>query len=201
MIPALGSLHTGRLVLTTVDPLQAVAQPTIVGLLTELGLVGPRRDAAASFDAGPALGALVGFTGCAVQFDGAGAPEATHGPWLHVPPATMEPRLRWGRNTRPPRCPTCSAALHAWRAHPPAPEPGADDPRGLCCDADPPLRCDTCGSAQPTHRWRWGRHAGAGRSFVLIEEVFPGEARPLSALLQALEQLGAGTWDYFYVQD
>jgi hypothetical protein len=201
MIPALGSLHTGRLVLAPLDPLQAADQATTYALLREIGLAGPGRGDGAGFAAGPALGALIGFTGCAVQFAHAAA--AASGPWLRLPPPNAAPRLLWGRNSRPPRCPDCAAALRPWRerltASPEGLGPGNQP--GLCCDARTELHCDACGSANPTYRWRWGQHAGAGRSFVLIEEVFPGEARPLPALMQALAGLGAGPWTFFYVQD
>jgi hypothetical protein len=197
MIPALGSLHTGRLVLTPVDPLQVVDQTTIVTALRELGLAGPALDDdPARFAAGPALGAVVAFTGCAVRFDDT---DAAAGPWLRVPPSSASPRLLWGRNSRPPRCPECAAPLRAWREQL-SPAASRDLP-GSGCDAGVALRCEACGAAPPAHRWRWGRHAGAGRGFVLIEEVFPGEARPLPPLMQTLAALGAGPWDFFYVQD
>jgi hypothetical protein len=200
MLSALGSLHTGRLVLTTVDPLQAADQAMTKALLGEIGLAGARRNADTGFAAGAALGSLVAFTGCAVQFDGPETAMADSGPWIEIPPATATPRLLWGRNTRPPRCQDCGTALRIWRERLAAPDELADLP-GRSCDAGLSLRCDTCGTEAAVHRWRWGRHAGAGRSFVLIEEVFPGEARPLPPLMQALTELGAGPWSFFYVQD
>lgn len=63
------------------------------------------------------------------------------------------------------------------------------------------MQCDVCDATAPALRWRWGRHGGAGRSFVLVEEVFPGEAAPLPALVKALDALGAGPWGYWYIQD
>jgi hypothetical protein len=68
-------------------------------------------------------------------------------------------------------------------------------------DATAALACPGCGHGAPAHAWRWGRHGGAGRSFLVIEEVFPGEGKPLPALEAALGQLGLGAWKYFYVQD
>ncbi len=200
MLPALGSLHTGRLVLTTVDPLQVADQAMTTALVREIGLAGARRDGKTGYAAGAALGSLVAFTGCAVQFDGPETATAAGGPWIEIPPATTTPRLLWGRNTRPPRCPSCAATLRTWREQLTAQEASTDLP-GRSCDAGLPLRCISCGTKPAAHSWRWGRHAGAGRSLVLIEEVFPGEARPLPALMDALTGLGAGPWDFFYVQD
>jgi hypothetical protein len=200
MITAPGALHTGRLVLAPVDPLQAADRATIVRALTEVGLAGaPIDDDAATFAAGAALGTLVAFTGCAVQFDGILSAAPVTGPWLRVPAPSPSPRLLAGRNTRPPRCPACSAPLREWRERLPC-SSGIGLP-GAGCDAALPLPCDACGTASRAHAWRWGRHAGVGRSFVLIEEVFPGEARPLPPLLQALAIIGVGPWDFSYVQD
>lgn len=200
MITALDSLHTGRLVLTTVDPLQAVDRATIVTSLADLGLLGARlSEREATFGTGPAFASLVAFTGCAVQFGDAAAGGSVPGPWVRVPASLPTPRLLWGRNTRPPRCPACPTPLRGW-ATPLAPSPSPEHP-GSGCDATLPLTCAGCGVSAPAHAWRWGRHAGAGRTFVMIEEVFPGEGRPLPALLQALGALGAGPWDFFYLQD
>jgi hypothetical protein len=194
-------LHTGRLVLAPAEPLQAVERPSIVAALRGLGLLGAERgDAVAgAFAAGPGLGELIGFTGCAVQFGGEASSAGPAAPWVRIPPPSEAPRLLWGRNTRPPRCPNCGASLRAWRERLPA-AAGADD-TPASCDAGLPLRCEACGTAAPALRWRWGRHGGAGRSLILVEEVFPGEAAPLPALVTALEAVGAGPWVYFYIQD
>ena len=206
IIPRTTSLHTGRLVLAPADPLQALDQATIVAALHRLDLLGAQRSdaAAGAFAAGPALGALIGFTGCAVQFGGEGPAAAAVAPWLRIPPPSEAPRLLWGRNTRPPRCPACGAPLRAWRER--LPVANAGDVAPASCDpafydAVQPLRCDACETTSPALRWRWGRHGGAARSILLIEEVFPGEGTPLPALVKALDALGAGPWVFFYIQD
>ncbi len=200
MIPALGSLHTGRMVLTPADPLQAADQATTNALLRETGLAGAPRDGGGGLHAGAALATLVGFTGCAVRFDNIETAVTIVGPWLLIPSTSPAPRLLWGRNSRPPRCPACAAPLRPWQERLPMPGVSSDLP-GRSCDARASLCCDACDSAHAIHHWHWGRHAGAGRSLVLIEEVFPGEARPLPALMQALVGLGVGPWSFFYVQD
>jgi hypothetical protein len=188
------------LVLATVDPLQAVDQATIVASLADLGLLGEPLDKSdGAYATGPAFANLVAFTGCAVQFGDPTAGDSARGPWVQVLPGVRTPRLLWGRNTRPPRCPSCATPLRDW-AESLAPR-STREPGGTGCDATLPLVCGACAVAAPAHRWRWGRHAGAGRGFVLIEEVFPGEGRPLPALLRALGETGAGPWDFFYVQD
>ena len=65
----------------------------------------------------------------------------------------------------------------------------------------PLLRCHSCGLIGPAWEWNWRRQAGFGRIFLIIEEVFPGEGQPLPGLLAALNALGVGPWQHFYVQD
>lgn len=198
MIPTPVAMHTGRMGFTPSDPLQAPDHATTVAALRGAGLLGAPLDGVDGFAIGPGFNALVGFTGCAVQFDlAADTPTATNGPWLSVPEPLEAPRLMFGRNTRPPRCPTCRTALRTWReqlASTPIDSPGA-------LDAPPALQCAACGRRSPAGRWDWGRHAAIGRAFVWVEEVFPGEAAPLPGLLKMLESLGVGAWRHFYVQD
>lgn len=202
MIPALGSLHTGRLVLAPRDPLQATDQATIARNLEDIRFLGAQLPAGADgeqrYRIGPDFGSLIAFTGCAVSF---GDQEATdnRGPWIRLPTPTAAPRLYVGRNTRPPRCPECRAPLREW-AMSPGLAAGAAGPL-LDQDATAALRCRVCGAEACAYRWSFGRHGGAGRSVVMIEEVFPGEATPLPAVLGAL---AAGTglpWQFFYQQE
>ncbi len=197
-------MHTGRMGLTPIDPLQAPDHPTTVALLLEAGLVGAPLEGADGFAIGTAFDELVGFTGCAVQFDlpAADAPTAANGPWLRIPEQLQTPRLMFGRNSRPPRCPSCGAALRPWRAQLASALPASRH----ALDADAPdtpqaLQCGACHGSAAVWRWDWGRHAAAGRTFVWVEEVFPGEAAPLPGLLRLLEPLGVGGWRHFYVQD
>ncbi len=200
MIPTPHRLHTGRLVLTPTDPLQTVCVTDVITALKSVRLLGDALPGEAdAYVAGPALGDCVGFTGCAVQFDGLNQGGQMGGPWLRIPPASDSPCLLWGRNTRPPRCPSCEAPLRAWREQLPL---AAGGPGALVSsDAALALHCSQCGATAAAYRWRWGRHGGAGRSLVFIEEVFPGEAAPLPALFRTLEGVGAGPWHFFYVQD
>ncbi len=202
MISTAPVLHTGRLILTPEDPWQMLAPATLVGALRALGLLGATRQGATpdAFIAGPALGELIGFTGCAVQFGGDASSQVAAGPWLRVPPPSAAPRVLWGRNTRPPRCPRCGAPLRAWRMQLPDPATAAGGPP-MGADATLPLHCCGCDVRTPALDWRWGRHAGVGRSLIMVEEVFPAEASPLPALTSALADLGAGPWTFFYVQD
>jgi hypothetical protein len=192
MITASCPLHTGRLVLTPTNPQLYIEAGPLAGQLRDIGLVGPaltgRGDA---FETGEQFLQLIAFTGCAVQLDS--TPLGPGGPFVHVEldctPA--EPRLLAGRNTRPPRCPSCGKPLTEWR----------DQVQGWQPGQAPDLHCTHCTTGAPGWCWHWRQHGGFGRSFVRVEEVFPGEAAPLPALLDGLRDLGVGDWHHFYVQD
>lgn len=93
-------------------------------------------------------------------------------------------RLITGQNSRPPRCRSCRHAIHGW----------AD--QGVLPDSE--IQCPACGQACRLQDLDWQQMAGAARLFVAISQVFPGEAVPTAALMQALQE--EETWDYFYVQ-
>jgi predicted RNA-binding Zn-ribbon protein involved in translation (DUF1610 family) len=184
-------LHTGRLVLSPQDPEAAVDRRSLAAALARIGLTGdPLAGRADAFATGAHFARLIGFTGCAVQIETTPTDAAA---FSHIvvegPHAT--PHLLCGRNTRPPRCSSCTKPLADWRAR----------VRASVIAHAPDLHCPECGETAAGWRWDWRQHGGFGRSFVRIEEVFPGEGAPLPELLAALCALGAGPWRYFYVQD
>lgn len=192
MITASRPLHTGRLVLTPSDPERVVARGPLADTLRGIGFLGPalpgRGD---TFETGERFLQLLAFTGCAVQFDSAA--DDPDGSFVHIQLdcTATAPRLLMGRNTRPPRCPACGKALSTWR------EQVQTSLRDRALD----LHCPDCATTAPGWHWNWRQHGGFGRSFVLVEEVFPGEGAPLPTLLDALRDLGVGDWHFFYVQD
>ena len=70
-------------------------------------------------------------------------------------------------------------------------------------DVDPgrEIPCPTCGARHPLWTWDWKGKAGFGRSFVWVEEVFPGEAEPTPKFQAALTSLTASPWRHCGVQD
>lgn len=183
-------LHNGRLLLTPEDPVAVAPSESLSARLFEGGLIARASAAsAARFAPGERLFEYIGFTGCAVQL-GQG-PDNAVGLAIEIEGPFDAPRLRRGRNTRPPRCAQCRHPLAAWK------EQIDQTSHGEW----PMLHCTGCGADAPGWRWNWGRHGGAGRLFVNLEPVFPGEGRPLPALFTLLEQIDLGPWRYFYVQD
>lgn len=185
--------HTGRLVLTPADPQLAPERHLVSDILVEAGFIGAPLDRGGdAYEAGPELLSLLSFAGCAVVL-----PTRSDGqddvPGCHVRLLGPEsaPRLISGRNTRGPRCPGCRTRLQEWRDH--ARE-----------WLEHPLlgqRCPSCGATNAPVHWDWKQEGGFGRLFVLVEEVFPGEAVPTQRLLDLLTRAGGSAWRHFYVQD
>lgn len=185
--------HTGRLILTTVDPLAAPDAELAIDALSGVGFIGaPLPGLETVFAVGPSFLSLIAFSGCSVAID-ADCGEDGQAPCcrVRVLPVSDAPRFLSGRNTRPPRCPACRAPLRDWarlvQDWPLHPHRG--------------LRCSNCGQTRPPWRWDWKEHGGFGRLFVAVEEVFPGEAVPVPALLDLLTRACGAGWRHFYVQD
>ncbi len=217
-LTARARLDTGALLLTPEDAmavpctgdLDLALEPDLVPervrdlvrALDAAGLLDKERPlGAVSFAPGQRFFEYMAFTGCAVQFGSA----ATATPALSI---TIEgpfdrPRLRYGSNSRAPRCPTCRQPLSSWQAQ-------CFGSLGTGTDRDLVLSCSSCGSQAAAQDWSWGRHAGVGRIFIAISPVFPGEGRPLPALLSLLEHRACrpeasppspvAPWRYFYLQ-
>ena len=80
---------------------------------------------------------------------------------------------------------------------------GSDGAPDADPDGDPgrEIPCPACGARHPLWTWDWKGKAGFGRSFVWVEEVFPGEAEPTPTFQAALTSLTASPWRHFCVQD
>ncbi|MCF7983877.1 MAG: hypothetical protein K9L70_05690 [Thiohalocapsa sp.] len=185
-------LHTGRLVLTPSDPGAGIERGRLADALRDAGFIGePIAGSDDAYTIGEAFLQLIAFTGCAVQLDT--TPKTDGKAFAHVVlrGPSAQPQLLFGRNTRPPRCPDCGKPLPEWQA---LSARWASDPT---CS----LVCPNCACRAPGWQWDWRQQAAFGRSFVIVEEVFPSEAAPLPALLDVLRGLDAGPWNHFYVQD
>lgn len=182
-------IHTGRLLLTPANPLLAIDPAALQTDLETIGFIGePLPGLDSAFVVGTHFLGLLTFAGCSVNLTLEPTPDG--GPFTHIRLLGPLPRpsLFQGRNTRPPRCPTCRALHQGW-AHILQRQESQD------------LACPACGSRRPSWDWEWRDKAGYGRSFISVEEVFPGEAEPTPSLLAALTALTASPWRRLFIQD
>jgi hypothetical protein len=185
--------HTGRLVLTTTDPLADPDTTLLTESLSSSGFIAaPLPEPQGAYAVGANFLSLLAFSGCAVAISTSPLPGA-QAAFCHVAVSALSgaPRLLWGRNTRPPRCPNCRVRLTDWHR---LILTGPDRRHGG-------ITCPGCHEIRPPWRWDWKGQGGFGRLFVLVEEVFPGEAVPTPALLDLLTETCSHPWRYFYVQD
>jgi hypothetical protein len=187
------SNHTGRLVLTTADPLTSPDAAPLIAALSACGFIGdPLPGLGAAFAVGRDFLSLLSFGGCAVAIATApGDDRQAAFCYVQLPDPAPAPRLLWGRNTRPPRCPGCRARFLDWREH--ILERSSSLLTGVTC-----IQCD---ERRPPWCWDWKEQGGFGRRFILVEEVFPGEAVPTARLFQVLTAVSGSNWRHFFVQD
>jgi hypothetical protein len=180
-------MSNGSLTLHPKDPNTSPATAAeLVRLLDSIGLLGAPLDPGnAVFRVGDRFLQLISFLGCSPYLR-LEPPEDGSDNFCHilVRGPFDRPRLLYGEGTRAPRCPACGAALTGWRA-----QAGSQV-----------IGCSACGAKHPPDRITWGKHAGHGRLFVEIRNIFPGEAVPVDELLSRLGELDCGEWGYFYLQ-
>jgi hypothetical protein len=185
------STHTGRLLLSTGDPFLAPEQALLTARLSDAGFLGPPLSGQiGAFSIGERFLQLLTFAGCAVKI--AQAPDGDV-PFCHIrlTGPFERPRFQCGRNTRPPRCPSCRSPLVDWKMR---------LANGKEADSAA-IACPTCGETSPPWAYDWKQKAGFGRLFIRIEEVFPGEAVPTPELMNLLQSSAGCNWRYFYLQD
>lgn len=185
------SVHTGRLVLTTSDPHLCPDRVLLAEALSLAGFLGERLAGdGLAFRIGPAFLSLLTFAGCSVRVQTESREEGGFA-HIRISPASAHPWLLSGRNTRPPRCVGCRARLVDWR----------DRTLHWATRTHAGVTCPSCGETRPPWLWDWKQQGGFGRLFILVEEVFPGEAIPTQALFDLLIRSSGTGWRHFYVQD
>jgi len=185
--------QTGRLLLTPLSPQRTPPPAAVLDYLREADFIGRSLDAAEeTFVVGERFLQLITFMGCSPHIEL--EPPADGGPFCHVRliGPLPQPQLLQGENTQPPRCAQCRGRLTQWREGLPD---WCADPEGA------EIRCPRCGHRQTPVELGWRRHAGFGRLFVAVEDIFPGEAVPVPSFLKGLERATEVGWDYFYIRE
>ena len=185
-------MTTGSLFLYPADPAaEPPAAAAVVQALAAIRLVGDPLGSPGMLRVGSEFLRHVTFLGCAPHL--VLEPPADGGTaFSHVVVAGpfAGPLLLVGSNAATPRCPGCRARLEGWRT---LLSGWVDHP------LEPGVRCPACGAAHRPVDLDWRDSAAAGRLFVELRNVFPGEAVPGEELLRALGTLRAGPWRYAWV--
>jgi hypothetical protein len=187
-------LHTGRLVLTPKSPyLLPDDLAALLARLSKIGLIDTPLESGQGYRLGERFMQLVTFMGCSpfIRLE----PNASGEPFCHllIDGPHPRPKLLFGQNTRPPRCPACRKPLREWRTNLETWLGKADRWQASC-----PL----CGHHQDPVTYDFRHSAGCGRLLLCVENIFPQEAIPSPELLNTLKCTSSGTlWHYFYHQD
>jgi hypothetical protein len=187
-------LHTGRLVLTPQDPYLLPDEPeTILSQLHEIGFIEHALENMPGYLLGERFMQLVTFMGCSpyIRLQ----PDESDEPFCHLRLDGPYPRpiLLHGKNTQPPRCKACRKRLSDWQANFKSWKSSTDNYKA---------RCPYCGYQQDPVTYDFRQSAGCGRLFLFVENIFPQEAIPSPALLEALKRASKSeAWRYFYYQN
>jgi hypothetical protein len=178
----------GSLLLTPEAPYSSFADvDSLKKTLIELQLVQPSQTD--TFLCGDRFPQLITFMGCSphLLFE---PPEDGSDGYCHIILHHFtEIQLFTGQQTAPPRCPACryriadwKTQIDEWHKHP-----------------QNSWTCPKCQSAHNPAILDWRNSGGAGRIFIEIKNIFPGEAVPVDNLLIRLQQLSLEKWRYFYL--
>lgn len=186
-------MSSGKLVLHPQLP-QTLERRPLVDKLRDLGFLGAAFGTTAiqGYFAGERFLQLITFMGCSphVRFEPRDDQDTGFchlsilGPW-------ERPRLLIGPASRAPRCPACRTRLEPWPLWRPL----------LEAQPETAFPCPACGLASPPIRWNWRHQAGAAHLFLLVHNIFPGEAVPVPSLLHELAGLATGEWGYFFLPE
>jgi hypothetical protein len=181
---------TGRLVIAPLDPWVAPDAAAVLARLQALEVCAealPRWPGA--YAAGLEFMRWISFAGCSafVSFEPESAQDEA---FCHLRLRQSHdegPLFVFGRNTQVPICMDCKTPWQQWIALMPS-----------WSVAQPPFYCQHCGVLLEPWRLNWRRQAGFGRLLLEFWNIFPGEARPLDALLAELEAVSGVPWRYFF---
>ena len=186
--------QTGRLVLAPLSPLDAPPMAPLLDYLTSSGFIGAALpgEHPGEYFIGERFLQQITFMGCSPHIEL--EPPADGSSFCHIRlnDALNQPVLLHGRNTQPPRCGSCRKRLPNWKD---------SLQEWVGSPTQSQIECPHCGEIQSAIDLGWRQSAGSGRLFLYVEDVFPGEAVPVSGFLKALEKTTGCRWHYFYIQD
>jgi hypothetical protein len=159
---------------------------SLINTLRSIGLLGASLDhREKTFLTGDRFLQLISFVGCStnVCLTPKGSEDGEFCS-LNIKGPLNQPLLVWSKNCRPPRCQACKSPIDDWKEQ-------LDNQT---------LKCSQCKEESLLDSISWGRHGGYGCIFIEINNIFPGEARPMHNLLISLGKVTGTEWSYFYTE-
>jgi hypothetical protein len=178
-------MSIGKLILhsDSAEPISP-GRGSLISSLKEMGLLGEPLDSKKErYLAGERFLQLISFVGCSTNVCLTSKTSNNKGVcYLAVKGPFSQPQLIWDKNSRPPRCPACKQPITDWKQY----------------IGNATIKCTQCENEARPDEISWGRNAGYGRIFIEINNIFPGEARPVPDLLEGLRRLTETEWSYFF---
>ncbi len=160
--------------------------------LLELGLMSNHSTGkdADSYLCGDSFAQMVTFMGCSPHLvfepPADGSDRYCHIRLHHF----SEIQLLTGQQTAPPRCPACRFRIAEWREM-------LDGWNSETLTSN--WQCPKCNKKSAAYELDWRQSGGAGRLFIEIRNIFPGEAVPVDRLMTKLQEVSGEKWRYFYL--
>ena len=188
MSPA-NSMSIGNLIIHPPLNSPIPTHEALVKKLQKMEFIGKSLDNnASSYLAGERFLQLITFLGCSphvrLEPEDENDSAFTH---VQIKGPFDRPHLLFGKNTRPPGCPECGHRFADWLTR-------------FMLNDDQSGSCPVCGSGLTLQGLQWRHQAGVANLFLMITDIFPGEAVPLPELLQTFNEAGKD-WCYFYAQE
>lgn len=166
----------------------------VESMLISLGFIEANQSASSvTFEPGEQFMNLVSFVGCSpvINLKEMNSAQTAGMPRIEVilSDVSERPVFLYGKNTRPPRCNSCSAKLTDW-----------DQQLGIADNADYRIRCDSCQADNDVCAFNWGKHACLTRFYIAINGIYPREAIPMDSFLNELVPVFNSKVSYCYIQ-
>lgn len=176
------------LVLWPMHDLTAPKLSVYIDKLRTLGLLGrPWRDG--RYEIGTEFLDLVSFLGCAPSLQLAPLEDSHDLRFCHIHPVIAPECQRFSVSTLAPapRCSDCGNQHSKWKNH-------------LPFHTDDTLACTACGASAPAPEWVWRNRTYCLSDLqIRIMNIYDSEAIPAQQLIDCLNEVDDGNWNYCYI--
>ena len=144
------------------------------------------------FSAGHRFLELITFLGCSPHIEISPSKDEKTG-FCYVQIAVLKTGPEYiagGLTNRQPRCSHCRDSVPQWRT---AWKRGGKNPNSVS------VTCPSCGTSQALTTLHWPKDTGFAQFYLLVENIFPGEAVPVPELMALLGKFSGCDWRYFHI--